>query len=204
MSELVPESVGPRNYVVRFAGPYSWEGAGEDALFASVEGKSSGLYLLTAHSDGGYFIYSAGITTRSFANRLWEHTKEYLSGNYNVLDAKALRQGTRVVLWEGFWDARDAWQRLTDHRARWTQLVMRAHELLETFQIFVAPLSAERRVLERIEAAIMTSLYDGSGKVAALPDREMRLLPRRQEEEPIIVRVESDVRFHGLPAAFEA
>jgi hypothetical protein len=201
---VLPENADPRHSTLHFAGPFSWCGVAEKNLFGSPEGRKAGVYLLTAESDAGYFIYSAGFTTRSFAERFWEHTKEYLSGNYTVLDAKALREGTRLVVWDGFWDAREAWQRLGDFRARSGEILAHVHELLATFRLFLAPLSTERRVLERLEAAIMNALYGASGKIAELPDRGMRLLPRRQDETPLKVRVESSVVLCGLPATFEA
>jgi hypothetical protein len=51
----------------------------------------------------GTYIYTAGLTRRSFKQRFREHNREYYAGKYTVFDAQLLQEGKREVVWAGFW-----------------------------------------------------------------------------------------------------
>ncbi len=71
---------------------------------------SSGVYLVGAEYSAGFLIYSAGLTTRPFARRFFEHTREYLTGIYTILDSAALVRGERKGVWHGLWYGEDTWR----------------------------------------------------------------------------------------------
>lgn len=65
--------------------------------------------------------------------------------------------------------------------------------------IFVATVIPESRLLERIEAAIMASLYASKEPMCIIPDKGMALAPRWPEEQPILIRNITSALLHGLP-----
>ena len=143
---------------LEWKGPFTWSYAPPDGLFSQECAKSSGVYLVTAPWNDGYVVWIAGITSRPFVQRFWEHTKEFLSGVYNILDADELTQCRRVQLWHGLWYRKDRFHRLDEFRARYLELAPHIARLLNSLRVFVAPTTLEMRFLERIEASIMDCL----------------------------------------------
>lgn len=198
MSDRVNES-----YTLDWHGPFCFQGE-EDLLLSSSVAKQYGVYLLTVEHQGGYLIYSAGLTTRTFKQRFQEHIKAYRTGVYTIFDARKFQTGERVEVWRGFWFRKRTHEMEQEFKNRYEEINLAASELLSAFRIFLAPLTTEKRVLERLEAAIMNNLYLGIGAVSHLPDRGMHLAPRRSDEEVFEVRSVAKVCLHGLPERFEA
>jgi len=184
---------------VEWYGPLAWLSGDDGGIFSADLGRQHGVYLFTIPFRGEALVYAAGVTRRSFRDRLWEHTKEYFAGTYNVLDASALLDGQRRVLWPGLWYKADAWTRLEALIARGQTHFAEVTQLLHTFQIFLAPLPKDQRLLERIEAAIMLALYSAPPPFSEIPDPGMHLSPRRPEEPAIMMHSHSEVPFCGLP-----
>lgn len=190
---------------LEFKGPFLWTAAAGATLFDQPDALSGGVYLWTIEFCEGYLPYLAGHTMKSFHARFQEHTRLYFSGVYTVFDSGALRRGTKAKIWPGLWylkDKRD--ERQAEFRARYTELLPHISELLSLWRVFLAPLPTNRRVLERIEAAIMNSLYAGPPIVRDFPDRGMRLLPRRKAEEEVRIRVSAPALIYGLSDTFRA
>ena len=143
---------------LEWKGPFTWSYAAPDGFFSQECVKESGIYLMTAPWNHGFVVWSAGITSRPFAQRFWEHTKEFMSGAYNILDADELVQCRRVQLWHGLWYRKDRFARLDEFRARYLELAPHIERLLNTLRVFVAPTTLDKRLLERTEAAIMDRL----------------------------------------------
>lgn len=185
---------GEPNLELSWAGPYSWP------KFEAKNGLPElpahpGVYLQTAEYESGYLIYCAGITGRPFCRRFSEHTKCYLAGGYTVLDIAMLQRGWRQEIWHGWGYARS-------HRAefaeREVEIRAAAKRQMAGFRVFVAHVD-DRRVRERLEAAIMHCLYLVPSALCLIPDRGMRLSPRRPSEVPITLSNACDSRLYGLP-----
>ena len=189
--------------MLEWKGPFTWSGSGPDGLFSSEYAKATGAYLMTAPWNDGYLIWGPGITVRPFAQRFWEHTKEFLSGTYNVLDAAALVQAQRVMVWHGLWYRKDRFGRLDEFLTKYAELAPHVVRLLSTLRIFVAPMNCEKRLLERIEAAVVSALYSAGPPIDQIPDHGMRLCPRRGDERPVLVVNRCAVTLHGIPQMFQ-
>lgn len=193
---------------LRWEGPFRWPGRsiqGDAKPFCGATIASScGVYLWTVEYRDGYLIYAAGITRRPFALRFREHTRAYLNGVYTIFDVPALKEGVRKEIWHGFWLKKRSVEKQDEYEHRADEIRRAAHELLANYRIFVAPVAPMHRLLERIEAAIMHTLYAATGPVSVIPDRGMALAPRWREEQPILVRNMAPVLLHGLPEEFEA
>ena len=129
---------------VVWTGPYGWPEFEGPLPVLPAHG---GVYLQTAEYDGGYLIYCAGHTGRPFRVRFAEHTKLYMSGDYNVLDMAAMQRGIRQEVWHG-------WGWSPEKRAAFAErrpsILDAVRKQLTGFRIFVANVSTEKRVRERI------------------------------------------------------
>ncbi|CCE25323.1 conserved protein of unknown function [Methylotuvimicrobium alcaliphilum 20Z] len=193
---------------LRWEGPFSWPNRinqGIDKpLSDSTASSKCGVYLWTVEYCGGYLIYAAGITRRPFEKRFREHTRAYLNGVYTVFDVPSLKTGVRKVIWDGFWFQKNCAAKKLEFDNRSEEISIATNELLSNYRVFVAPITPNPRLLERIEAAIMNTLYSTTGPTSTIPDRGMALAPRWPEEDPIRIRNSSPVLLHGLLEEFEA
>lgn len=180
----------------RWQGPFGWPG-----LSAGLPAPPNlpGVYLLTVDYRQGFLIFAAGITRRSIAARLREHTRKYREGVYNVLDAEALRAGKRLLVWQGYWMKPRKPDRVVEFETRKAEVGAAVDAQLEAFRVFVANITVEGRILERLEAAIMEHLYRQMSPFCDVPDRGMMLAPRRQAEAEIEVFNRASVVLHTLP-----
>jgi hypothetical protein len=180
---------------VRWEGPYSWPGYEEKNSLESIPAVS-GIYLQTFEYWSGYLIYAAGITRRAIPTRFREHTREYMNGNYNVLDIDAAEHGYRREIWHGWGYARD---HRDEFEAKRPLIVEAVDKQLERFRIFIAQIEDEPRIHERIEASVMNKLYCQLPPICELPDKNMQLAGRWDSEVPIIIKNNCESKLHGLP-----
>jgi hypothetical protein len=186
---------------IEWLGPYGWPKFEGD--LPSIP-KVPGVYLLTIEYQNGYLIYAAGITRRPMQKRFREHTREYMDGVYNVLDIVAMKAGFRKEVWHGFWMTKKRpREKLAEYKEEQLKIQEAVRKQLAGFRIFAADIGTKKRILERLEAAIMENLYKQPMPLCEIPDRGMKLTPRRKSEIPIIVKNKCSVVLHGLPACIE-
>ncbi len=87
--------------------------------------------------------------------------------------------------------------------SRRQELEPATERLLCTFRVFFAPLETERRILARIEGAIMNILYSEVVPISSIPDKGMALAPRWETENPLVAKNLFSVHIHGLPQSFD-
>ena len=56
-------------------------------------------------------------------------------------------------------------------------------------RVFIPPLKEEKRIVERIEAAIAQQLREQPEPVGAFQDIDIHYRPKRIDEEPIIIKM---------------
>jgi len=133
---------------ILWTGPYGWPKYEGHLLCVP---QHSGVYLQTVEYRKGYLIYAAGLTARSIRIRLVEHTRKYMSGDYNVLDIGALQRGVRKEIWHGWgWSQ----EKRVKFRKRKPVILDEVRRQLKGFRIFVAEVGPEKRILERLEASL--------------------------------------------------
>ncbi|PML07186.1 hypothetical protein BCT86_09920 [Vibrio breoganii] len=180
---------------LNWTGPYSWPG------YENINGlpplpEQKGVYLQTFEYNDGYLIYAAGITRRLFKARFKEHSRAYLNGEYNVLDIPSVQSGIRNEHWHGWEYARTHRDEYESRRSDLTPLIQ--HQLA-SFRIFIVNLGDESRVHERIESAVMKTLYKQLPPISTIPDQGMFLSAKRDSEAKIIVENFCDETLWGLP-----
>jgi hypothetical protein len=184
---------------VVWTGPYCWP------QFASSDNprpipEHPGVYLQTVRYHDGYLVYAAGLTRRPIPARFREHTRKYMSGDYTVLDIAAMQRGIRKEIWHG-WGWSPA--KRAEFETRRQAIIDAAKMQLRGFRIFTADVGTQPRILERLEASIMNSLYQQSPPFCDIPDRGMMLSPRWDSELPIIVENKCAALLHGIPLYLE-
>ena len=184
---------------VLWEGPYSWPGYEDDNYLPKIP-MVPGIYLLTFEYQQGYLIYAAGLTRRPVPVRFREHTRHYMNGDYNVLDLIAAQQGIRKEIWHGWGYAREHRDEFEGQKSKILEEVRRQ---LAGFRIFVADVGTERRLLERIEASIMNHLSQQPSPYSDVPDKDMMLAPRWNDEPPMLMNSRSKAKLYGLPECLE-
>ena len=184
---------------VLWTGPYSWPKFESKTRLSPIP-KHSGAYLMTFEYLNGYLIYAAGITRRPVPTRFREHTQKYLSGDYNILDVAAVKQGKRKEIWHGWgWSP----EKRVEFENRKQVILDAANAQLEGFRIFVADIGNQPRILERLEASIMNWLDEQPPPFCDIPDKGM-MLSRRWETESVIVAINKcAATLHRLPDRLE-
>jgi len=188
-----------QRYEIRWYGPYSWYGTKDDSFFIQPVSKKSGVYLLAIPFKNGYLTYYVGETGRPFATRLIEHARYYLHGLYRIFDPRQFAEGKKELVWGGMWKpGTKGPRRMLEFLNRYSELSPLIYEFLGMLKIFVAPLDVEKRIRERIEAAIANRLYQQPGVVGKFQDDDIKYRPRRTDEEPFSVRMGSFETILGL------
>ena len=183
--------------VVRFQGPFSWCN-GDRCIFTSSLGKQAGVYLWTVeYYQGGDLVYYVGETGRRFSERMLEHFREHMSGGYQLCEPTEFRRGKKVVLWPGRYNPE--WRTTVgEFLERFSALAEPIEELTKIYRFWLAPLEVERRLRERIEAAIAEHLYAQPGVVGEFQEK-IRYRGRREGEKAIEVACQAEGKILGLP-----
>lgn len=188
-----------------FSGPYSWHGAPDaPCLFEMPIRKRFGIYLFTVPQPEGALIYYVGETGRSFGIRFLEHFQEHFSGCYHLYEPTSFSKGSKEdCLWRGKYDKSFKFS-IASFIERITELTPAIIELGKLYRFFLASIDGDRRLRQRIEAAIARHLYDQPGLIGQFQDKGIRYKPKRPDEEEILVSIESEVKIMGLPPTLMA
>ncbi len=178
-------------------GPFSWIGYEQGNNLEPIP-DIAGVYLITFEYIGGYILRSVGVTN-SMKRRLSEHTREYFRGNYTLLDVESAKVGVRKELWHG-------WQYIKEHQNQFIEnknvVLELADKELIAYRLFITEV-ADRRIRERIEAAILINTYSSKESWADLIDGGMVLRGRYNYEIPIEIKNVCPYKLYGLPETIE-
>ncbi|MEB3232495.1 MAG: hypothetical protein VKJ64_15910 [Leptolyngbyaceae bacterium] len=182
---------------IEWQGPFSWPGYEHITKLESIL-NIQGIYLFTFPYRDGFLLYAAGVTN-STKRRLKEHTREYMKGNYNVLDIPSALQGDRKEIWHGWEYARKNRDEFQKNKA---EILKAVGNQLSSFRIFITEIDDTRK-RERLEASLMNTLYLCKEPWSELADRGMYLRGRYNSELPILVRNICSLKVYGLPSEVE-
>jgi hypothetical protein len=179
---------------VEIQGPYGWPNfEGGLAILPAI----SGVYLMTFEYRDGFIPYSFGITRRPMRERFFEHTRSFVSGDFNILDLESALRGIRTIGWKGWgWTP----EKRADFEARKAEIVASAQRQMSATRIFVMELGVAPRLLERMEGALGNHFYQNEN---TLCDRGMFLAPRWQTEDPILATFRCGSVLYELPSQLE-
>ena len=173
---------------VKWFGPYCLVGNKDENIFTNLLGERKGVYLLAIPFDGKHLVYYVGETGVSFSQRLLQHIQNYLSGFYRLFDPEEFAEGRKILVWGGMWksDRKDP-KFILDFLKRHSELAPKILRFVEQFRVFLAPIDADKRILERIESEIARSINEQNGIAGRFQDSDIRYKPRRLNEPHIKV-----------------
>lgn len=192
---------------MEWRGPFLWPGVevsdGCTRLEDSPVARASGLYLWTVPYQGVYLIYAAGQTTRAFVKRLNEHSNAHRNGFFTIFNMDDLERGVRTEIWHGSFGGQLSPERKAEFEERRDEIREAAQDQVARFRVFVGPVATNRRLLARLEAGIMDSLYAAPAPFSSVPDKGMSLSRRWRSEPPIQVHNVNIEMLHVLPSTLE-
>jgi len=182
-----------------FTGPFGWfSKPGVPALSGVPEGQQSGVYLWTVSTEAGELVHYVGETGRTFAWRMEEHLLKQLSGAYRIYDPALFRLGMKVPLWEPKPTSTGEELGLLGFIERLPELAAPLAGFVKQMRFWTASTDFERRMRERIEAAISLHLRMQPPPVGPFQDKGGRCRRRRPNEQVIQVRISAGPIL-GLP-----
>ena len=188
---------------LQWHGPFTWTRQEGTRVFDSPVVIEPGVYVFTVPHGAAFLAYYVGQTGQSFRKRLEAHTKEYLSGVYRTYAPALFVAGQKELVWGGLWK-KDRVHLWPDFLERYVELALTIYRFLSCFRLFLAPIKADRRVRERVEAAVAEALRNQNERTRAFFDDVVKYRPRTADEEPFILMNESGHVRLGLAARMEA
>ncbi len=182
---------------LNWQGPFSMPGFENKNNLAPAP-DIGGVYLFTFKFRDGFILYGAGIT-KSTRSRLLTHKREYIKGNYTILDVSSAKSGLRKEIWHGWQYAKTHQDEFIKNKAT---ILKAADEHLSAFRIFLGQVP-DNRMRERIESAIMQDIYNSTDPLSELSDRGMFLKTRHNSEMPISLHNISKDKIYLLPDNLE-
>jgi hypothetical protein len=182
---------------ILWQGPFSWTGFEKINKLKPIS-DIAGVYLFTFEYKDGYILRSAGVTN-SIKRRFSQHRREYIKGNYTVLDIECAKIGERKEIWHGWEYAKAHHDEFLEHK---DYILKSVEKELGAYRLFITEVT-DKRKRERIEFAIMQSIYSSKEPWADLVDGGMALRGRSNYEIPIEVRNISSYKMYGLPEILE-
>ena len=187
------------NIELKIKGPFNL--VGDNSLFDTIESNLSGLYIFTIKVKDCYLIEYVGITTRDFKTRFLEHISQLLSGGYQLYDMEKLRDNKEFLVWKGkYGEGIDDITVFLNNYQYFSQIIK---QQLQEFKIFLIPLTAEKRILERIESKIYEALRENNNEQIMTFIKGVRSNPRRKDEKLINVQIEHNILLPEIPSNFE-
>jgi hypothetical protein len=186
---------------INWLGPYAWAGFEKESALPALP-NHGGVYIKAYQCGDFYHIHYPGITgglpgeygaKRTLRGRFSQHRYSYLRGN-SLLDPVQAAQGIRFII------PHPAAQADFGERQAYYQAV--ARQQMIACRIFTTELLS-RRIMERLEAAIMFQLHKDRAPLAFPDGGKMNWLAlgRRENEAPILVKNTGAVdQLYELPA----
>lgn len=192
---------------IHFKGPFSAFDniPGCRCLFKEDVSNNNGVYIWTVNANGHEIPYYIGQTRRGFNQRIAEHIRSMLSGEYLPLDAVAISQGKYKRAEgapEGFWP-----HNLPGFLINWEKLIPNIIHEIKLFRFYLAPINVPDGwdiklpdLLNRVEGAIGWYLKRHTDKQVReffAPGIKLPILI--PGDRRLRIRISSEVPIEGLP-----
>jgi hypothetical protein len=190
---------------LKLIGPFKWR-----ELFSQPEASEKGVYLWTTLYEGKCLVHYVGETGISFAKRFAEHTRNIISGLWDICDPVEFAKGNLKYIWEGSWKRDELREptRAMKFLKKYRKLTKAAHDFFEVVQIFLIPMKdADEPKRKRVETLIAEALFNQSGITHDFQDeysfsdsnrQSYTKFERKSTEDPIKVIFENSDQIVGL------
>jgi hypothetical protein len=182
---------------ILWQGPFSWPGFEQTNQLAVIP-DVAGVYLFAFEYKDGYILRSAG-HTNSMKRRFAQHKREYMSGNYTVLDVESASNGERKEIWHGWSYAKEHRDEFMRHK---NYILKAVNKELASYRLFITEIT-DKRKRKRIEFAIIQDAYISKEPWGDLVDGGMALSGRANYEVPIEVKNVCSCKIYGLSEILE-
>ena len=189
----------PSRIDLDWKGPFAWFGRGNDSIFEGPSCTTAGVYVWTVRVGHGYRVFYVGQTEKGFAERHHQHFKEYFGGGYSIYEPGAFAEGRLECLYHGFAYRKPFWKNAIEFNQRIQNLIEPLFAHLRLMQLFIAHVPYPGRVQRRVESALLQAVYALQGPPGQLLERNLRIEPRRSDEDPIAVTQRPVGLLEGLP-----
>lgn len=187
-----------------FGSPCAWiRQRGIPGIEDAPEAGNSGIYLWTVETSIGELVYYVGETGRSFAARMQEHLVQQLAGMYHIYEPEPFRNGVKQALWTGGYGRTKEPSGIVGFVQSLPTMAPGLAGYVRLMRFRLAALDADKRVRERIEAALALHLKNQPDPIGSFQEDGVRYVPRRSHEAPILIACRSDGSVLGLPASLE-
>lgn len=187
---------------LKFFGPYKLFGNDNQYIDINIS-QEKGIYLWTLKYGNGYLVDYIGETGKAFQQRMKEHLIETLGGYYRICDPDMLLQGKERIIWNGLWreGTRD---KIVEFIKNYENLAPIIKRYIEIHDIFLAPLTIDRRKRVLIEGNIAKIIKRQKPPISNLLPTDIRYIYNRKEsEEGFAVVIECNENILGLPIVLE-
>ncbi len=183
--------------ILNWDGPYCLKGF-EDASNLNVCPDIEGVYIFCIKYNNGYVLESAG-HTKSTKKRLAQHLYNFKVGKYTILDSNDLDNLIRTEVWHGWSDYNKYKEHFIKNK---TYYISELNKFLSKLGIFIYK-NCDKRIRERIEAAIMIDSYYSKEVWSDITPRWMQLRGRLNEEIPISAKNIFNSKIYGINQELE-
>ncbi|MEA3294841.1 MAG: hypothetical protein U9P81_07700 [Euryarchaeota archaeon] len=188
---------------LKLSGPYKLFGKHTQLFFDADVSQKNGIYLWTIKYGNGYLIDYIGETGKTFSKRIKEHLIEMLGGNYLICDSDMLLQGKERIVWNGLW-RKGTIDNIGEFIRDYENYAPIIKRYIEIHDIFLAPLTVDRRKRQLIEGNVTKIIKEQNPPVSNLLPSDIRYVYNRKEnEEEFNVNIESNENVFGLPKTFK-
>jgi len=173
------EVFGPLDYL-----PFKKEGA---CLYNHKLTWEPGIYFWAFQIESSYYVNYIGISSHSIAYRQSEHLSKFLSGGYDIYNINALLNGKIER-------AYSPGAGNEEFNKNYKQL----EEQLDKLCFFFIPIDTDLSILKRIETAFITHIRSSEDNSKILDNGSVSRY-KRDDEEAIVLAINSPMRIKGLP-----
>ncbi|MBW6475027.1 MAG: hypothetical protein K0B14_18010 [Anaerolineaceae bacterium] len=185
---------------ITFKGPFYWVcEQGKTSILESPSCRQSGVYFCSVSYQEKDLVYYIGQTGRWFSSRLAEHFLQHASGGYHLYEPNAFLRGEKIQVWPGRYDATQR-TTISDFLDHFDELAPVIKKLASIYRFWVAPIDGDKRLRERLEAAMSIHLHNQPGIVGAFQDKGIHYNPHCKNEAPLIAKFNNYDQIHGLPS----
>lgn len=131
-----------------------------------------------------------------------EHFKEHFAGFYHLNKSEEFKKGEKVIIWPGMYDIERKIS-LIDLARNHKKLAEEIYNLAEIYRFFIAPVSYDKRIIERAECALASHLYQQEGIIGTSQEKGIKYHPRQTSEQPQIASFKASIKILGSPERLE-
>ena len=150
-----------KNIPIKLLGPYKLFNENQNFIINQNLIDKAGIYLWTVKMNEIHLINYVGVSSKSIKDRLLQHIKYFLSGNYDIYETIDLENG---ILNKKYVPSEDYSNYLKNIDENLNSVLGN----LRVFNFFYAPLQENKYLLELIESEIIKIVRDGNDKTRSI------------------------------------